>query len=101
MKTPNTPIQAIPLPEQYKKLIETPASSSSKKTKNPIVNPSMPSISLDPTPKKLQEVIQQDFPTIPTNKRGANRFNRGPFRKSTQSTRGKLYVKPLTTSDPI
>jgi hypothetical protein len=61
----------------------------------------MPSISLDPTPKKLQEVIQQDFPTVPTNRRGANRFNRGPFRKSTQSTRGKPYAKPLTTSDPI
>jgi hypothetical protein len=61
----------------------------------------MPSISLDPTPKKLQEVIQQDFPTVPTNRRGANRFNRGPFRKSTRSTRGKPYAKPLTTSDPI
>jgi hypothetical protein len=61
----------------------------------------MPSISLDPTPKKLQKVIQQDFPTVPTNRRGANKFNRGPFRKSTQSTRGKPYVKPLTTSDPI
>jgi hypothetical protein len=25
----------------------------------------MPSISLDPTPKNLQEVIQQDFPSFP------------------------------------
>jgi hypothetical protein len=61
----------------------------------------MPSISLDPTPKKLQEVIQQDFPTVPTNRRGANRCYRGTFRKSTWSTRGKPYAKPLTTSDPI
>ena len=55
----------------------------------------------DPTPKNIQEVIQQHFPLVPTNRRGANRFNRGPFQKSTQSTRGKDYEKPLTTSDPI
>jgi hypothetical protein len=61
----------------------------------------MPSISLDPTPKKLQKVIQQDFPIVPTNRRGANRFGKGPFRKSTQSTRTKPYAKPLPASDPI
>jgi hypothetical protein len=60
----------------------------------------MPSISLDPTPKNLQEVIQQDFPTVPTNRRGANRFDKGPFRKSTRSTRGKPYAKPLTYFGP-
>jgi hypothetical protein len=53
LKTPNPLIQAISLPEQFKKLVDTPASSSGKKTKSKekrkyIVNPSMPSISLDP-----------------------------------------------------
>jgi hypothetical protein len=86
------------LSEQY--LVDIPASSSGKKTqKKP--NPPMPSISLDPTPKNLQEVIQQDFPIIPKNKRGANRFGKGPFRKSTESTRIKPYEKPSPTSDPI
>jgi hypothetical protein len=70
--------------EQYKNLVDIPTSSSGKKTKRkdqnkPIVNPPMPSISLDPTPKNLQEVIQQDFPIVPTNRRGANRFGKGPF----------------------
>jgi hypothetical protein len=45
--------------------------------------------------------MQQDFPIIPTNKRGANRFGKGPFRKSTQSTRTKPYAKPPPASDPI
>jgi hypothetical protein len=61
----------------------------------------MPSLSLGPIPKKLQEVMQQYFPIIPTNKRGANRFSKGPFRKSTRSTRTKPYEKPPPTSDPI
>jgi len=61
----------------------------------------MPSISLDPTAKKLQEVIQQDFPIVPTNSRGSNQFGKGPFRKSTRSTRTKPYEKLLPTSDPI
>jgi hypothetical protein len=61
----------------------------------------MSSTSNDPAPKKLQEVTQQDFPAVPTNRRGANRFNRGLFRKSTQNTRGKPYEKTPTTSDPI
>jgi hypothetical protein len=105
-RTPNPPAQTISLPEQFKKLVDTPASSSGKKTKSkdqrkPIANLQMPSISLDPTPKNLQEVIQQDFPIVPTNRRGANRFDKGPFRKSTQSTREKPYAKPLPTSDPI
>jgi hypothetical protein len=72
-KTPNPHAQAISLPEQKsKKLVDIPATSSGKKTKNPIANPPMPSTSLDPTPKNIQEVIQQDFPTVPTNRRGAN-----------------------------
>jgi hypothetical protein len=76
-RTPNPPEKTIYLPEQFKKFVETPASSSGKKTKsndqiNHVSNPHMPSISLDSTPKNLQEVIQQDFPTIPTNRRGAN-----------------------------
>ena len=58
-KTPNPPTQAIPLPKQKtKKLVDTPATSSSKKTKKPIDNPPIPSTSIDPAPKKLQEVIQ-------------------------------------------
>jgi hypothetical protein len=61
----------------------------------------MPSFSLDPTPKKPQEVMQQDFPIIPTNKRGSNRFGKGPFQKSTRNIRIKPYAKPPPTSDPI
>jgi hypothetical protein len=83
-RTPKSLAQTIYLPEQYKKLVDIPASSSGKKTKSkdqkkPIINPPMPSISLDPTPKNIQEVIQQDFPIVPTNRRGANRFGKGPF----------------------
>jgi hypothetical protein len=94
------------LSEQYKNLVDIPTSSSGKKTKRkdqkkPIVNPPMPSISLDLTPKNIQEVIQQEFPIIPTNRMGANRFGKGPFRKSTQSTRTKPYAKPMPALDPI
>jgi hypothetical protein len=102
MKTPNPPSQAIPLLDQKsKKLVDAPATSSSKKTKKPISNSPMPSISIDPAPKKLQEVIQKDFPAVPTNRIGSNRFNKGSFRKSTRNTRGKPYEKPSTTSNPI
>jgi ribosome-associated translation inhibitor RaiA len=45
--------------------------------------------------------MHQDFPIIPTNKRGANRFGKGPFRKSTWNTRTKPYAKPPPASDPI
>jgi hypothetical protein len=105
-RTPNPLAQTISLPEQFKNLVDIPASSSGKKTKSkdqkkPIVNPLMPSISLYPTPKNIQEVIQQDFPIIPTNRRGANRFFKRPFRKSTWSTRTKPYAKPFPASDPI
>jgi hypothetical protein len=105
-RTPNPLAQIISLPEQYKKLVETPASSLGKNTKSkdqmkPIVNPPMPSISLDPMPKNLQEVIQQDFPIVPTNRTGANRFGKGTFRKSTHSTIEKPYAKPVPFSDPI
>jgi hypothetical protein len=94
------------LPEQYQKIFDIPTSSSGKKTKikdqnNPIVNPPMPSLSLYPTSKNIQEVMQQDFPIIPTNKRGANQFGKGPFQKGTQSTRTKPYEKPPPASDPI
>jgi hypothetical protein len=61
----------------------------------------MPSIYIDPTPKKLQEVIQQDFLIVPTNRRGDNRFKRGSFQKSTWNASGKSNVKHLGTSDPI
>jgi hypothetical protein len=87
-RTRNPIAQTLYLPEQYQNLVDIPTSSSGKKTKRkyqkkPIVNPPMPSLSLDPTPKKLQEVMQQDYPIIPTNKRGANRFGKGTFQKST------------------
>ena len=81
-KTPNPLAQAISLPKQKtktKELVDTPAVSLGKKTKKPIDNPPNPSTSIDPTPKKLQEVIQQDFRVVPTNRRGANQFNKGPF----------------------
>jgi hypothetical protein len=83
-RTPKPPSQINSLPEQNsKKLVDTLAASSGKNTKKPIANPLMPLTSLDPTTKKLQEVIQQEFPAVPTNRRGANRFHRGALRKST------------------
>jgi hypothetical protein len=105
-RTPNSLAQTLSLPEQYQNLVDIPTSSSGKKTKSkdqkkPIVDPPMPSLSLDPTPKNIQEVMQQDFPIIPTNKRGANRFGKGPFQKSTWSTRTKPYAKPPPALDPI
>jgi hypothetical protein len=94
------------LTEQYQKLVDIPTSSSGKKTKKkdqkkPIVDPLMPSLSLDPTPKNPHEVMQQDFPIIPTNKRGANRFGKGPFWKSTRNIRTNPYEKPSPASDHI
>jgi hypothetical protein len=54
-KASNPPAQVVPLPEQNpKKLVDTLASSSRKKTKKPIANPPMPSKSIDPAPKNLQ-----------------------------------------------
>jgi len=105
-KTPNSLSETLSLLEQYKNLVDILTSSSSKKTKRkdqkkPIVDPPMPSLSLDPTPKNLQEVTQQDFPMIPTNKRGGNRFGKGTFRKSTHNTRIKPCAKPPPASDPI
>jgi hypothetical protein len=105
-RTPNPLVQTLSFPEQYKNIVDIPTSLSGKNTKrkdqkNPIVNPPMPSISLDPTPKNIQEVIQQDFPIVPTNRRGANRFGKGPFQKSTWSTRTKPYAKSFPVSDPI
>jgi hypothetical protein len=104
-RTPNSLAQTPSFPEQYQKLLDIPTSSSGKKTKKkdqkkPIVDPSMPSFSLDPTPRKPQEVMQQYFPIIPTNKRGANRFGKGPFWKSTWNIRTKPYAKPPPASDP-
>jgi hypothetical protein len=58
-RTPNSLAQTPSLPEQYQNLVDIPTSSSRKKTKNkdqkkPIVDPPMPSFSLDPTPKNPQ-----------------------------------------------
>jgi hypothetical protein len=105
-RTPNSLAQTLSLPEQYQKLVDIPTSSLGKKTKNKdqkkhIVDPSMHSFSLDPTPKNPQEVMQQDFPIIATNKRGANQFGKGPFRKSTRNIRTKPYAKPPPALDPI
>jgi hypothetical protein len=80
-RTPNPLAQTLCLPKQYKNIVDIPTSSSGKKTKRK--DQKKPSISLDPTPKKLQELIQQEFPIIPTYRRGANRFGKGPFRKNT------------------
>jgi hypothetical protein len=76
-RTPNSLAKTLSLPEQYQNLVDIPTSSTGKKTKSkdqkkPIVDPPIPSLSLDPTPKNLQEVMQQDLPIIPTNKRGDN-----------------------------
>jgi hypothetical protein len=61
-KTPNPPTQTISLSEQKaKKIVDSPAASSGKKTKNPIDNSPFPSTPIDPQPKKLQDAFQQDF----------------------------------------
>jgi hypothetical protein len=56
----------------------------------------MSSLSLDPTPKNLQEVMQQYFPIIPTNKRGANRFVFLFGRVPTSP-----YQSPITPTSPM
>jgi hypothetical protein len=61
----------------------------------------MPSTSIDTTPKKLQEAIQQDFLIVHTNRRGANRFKGGYFQKITRNTSGKPNIKHPSTLDLI
>jgi hypothetical protein len=105
-RTTKSLAQTPSLSEQYQNLVDIPTSSSGENTKSkdqkkPIIDPPMPSFYLDPTPKNPQEVMQQDFPIIPTNKRGANRFGKGPFRKSTRNIRAKPYAKPPPALDPI
>jgi hypothetical protein len=63
-RTPNSIAQTLSFPEQYQNLVGIHTSSSGKRTKrkyqkNRIFYPPMPSLSLDPTPKNLQEVMQQ------------------------------------------
>jgi hypothetical protein len=63
-RTQNPLAQTLSLPKQYENIFDIPTSLSGKKTKSkdqkkPIVNPPMPSLSLDPIPKNLQEVMQQ------------------------------------------
>jgi hypothetical protein len=83
-KTPNPPTQTISLSDQKaKKIIDSPAASSGKKIKNPADNSPFPSTPVDPQPKKLQDAFQQDFPSVPTKRRGANRFKGESFRRST------------------
>jgi len=101
-KTPNPPTQAISLPEKKtKKLVDTPAASSRKKTKNPIDNSLIPSTYIDPAPKKLQEEIQQYFPVVPTNREEPIDSEEDLSEKSTRNASGKPNVKHLGTSDPI
>jgi hypothetical protein len=101
-KTPNPPTQTISLFEKKtKKIVDSPAASSGKKTKNPIDNSPFPSTPIDPQPKKLQNAFHQDFPLVPTNKRGSNQFKGESFRRSTRSENGKPNVKPPSTSYPI
>jgi hypothetical protein len=79
-KTPNPPTQTIFLSEQKaKKFVDSFAASLGKKTKNPIDNSLIPLTPIDPKPKMLQEAIQQDFPLLHMNRRGANRFKRAYF----------------------
>jgi hypothetical protein len=65
--------------QNTKKLVDSLAASSGKKTKSPIDNSPIPSTPIDPQPKKLQEEIQKYFPLVHTNKRGSNRFKGGYF----------------------
>jgi hypothetical protein len=57
-RTPNSLAQTLSFPKQYQNLVDIPTSSSGLKTKRKdqkktIVDPPMPSLSLDPTPKKI------------------------------------------------
>jgi hypothetical protein len=61
----------------------------------------LPSTPIDSQPKKLQDAFHQDFPSVPTKRRGANRFKGESFRRSTRSMSGKPNIKPPSTSDPI
>jgi hypothetical protein len=101
-KTPNPLTQTISMSEQKaKKIVDSPAASSGKKTKKPTDNSPFPSTPIDPQPKKLQDSFKQYFPLVPTNRRGANQFKGESFRRSTQSASGKCNVKPPSTLDPI
>jgi hypothetical protein len=83
-KTPNPPTQTICLSEQKtKKNFDTPIALLGKKTKKPTENSPFPSNLIDPQSKKLQEPIQHDFPIVPMNRRGVNRFKGEYFRRST------------------
>jgi hypothetical protein len=69
-KTPNPPTQTISSSEQKtKKIFDTPIALLGKKTINPTENSSFPSTLIDPQSKKLQEVIQYNFPIVPMNRR--------------------------------
>jgi hypothetical protein len=101
-KTPNPPVQTISLSDKKaKKIIDSPAASSGKKIKNPVDNSPLPSTPIDSKPKKLQDAFHQYFPSVPTKRRGANRFKGKSFRRSTRSMSGKPNIKPPSTSDPI
>jgi ribosome-associated translation inhibitor RaiA len=45
--------------------------------------------------------LRGNEPILELNKRGANQFGKGPFRKSTWNTRTKPYAKPPLALDPI
>jgi hypothetical protein len=101
-KTPNPPVQTISLSDKKsKKTIDSPISSSGKKVKKPTDDSQLPPTPIDSKPKKLQDSFHQDFPLVPTKRRGANRFKGKSFRRSTRSTSGKSNIKPPSTSDPI
>jgi hypothetical protein len=101
-KTLNPPTQTISLSDQKaKKIVDSPIASSSNEIKNLADNSPLPSTPVDPQPKKLRYAFQQDFPSIPTNRRGENLFKGESFRRITRSTSGKPNVKPPSTSDPI
>jgi hypothetical protein len=78
--TPSPPTQTIFMSEKKaKKIVDSPVASSGKKTKKHVDKSPMPSTRIDPQPKKLQDSFQQDFPSVPINRRGANRFKEESF----------------------
>jgi hypothetical protein len=65
--------------QKAKKIVDSHAASSGKKTKNLVDNSPLPLTPVDPKPKKLQYTFQQDFHSVPMNRRGSNHFKGESF----------------------
>jgi hypothetical protein len=54
--------------QKAKKIVDSPTTSSGKKIENLADNSPLPSTTVDPQPKKLQDAFQKDFPSVPTKR---------------------------------